>query len=157
MPLCNQTYKANLFPTDPPLTGPPPRTGGPRPLLLHPFEDEDPSRHLAFDQTTGAVTSVGGSPRGRATIETTGLDRTQLRASRREKAEAIEARLPSLIHDLTDAIARQARAEFHIGLRIIVRLGRPDVRHTALVRGMILKAFERLGMPYTWDELEAMC
>jgi hypothetical protein len=84
---CNRAWKGNLFPVAGAARPIPPELGAPEiPLLLNPFEGEDPTAHLAFDQL-GQIRPRAGSLPGWETIRTCGLDRESLRAGRQEKAK----------------------------------------------------------------------
>ncbi len=60
------------------------------PLLLNPFGPDDPLDHLDMDPT-GQITRRGNSPKGKATIETLGLDRESLRRVRHRRVADAES------------------------------------------------------------------
>jgi len=62
-----------------------------KPLLLHPFEDDDrdPARHICFDEA-GMPRPKGGSVEGAATIDVCGLDREDLMDARRKRFKELE-------------------------------------------------------------------
>jgi uncharacterized protein (TIGR02646 family) len=103
--LCNQRFKRNHFP----LTDATQRAAShhdpierEQPLLIHP-EFDDPASFLEFDQEY--VRSIGGHPRGEATILILGLNREEIVEKRRH--------LFGLIKDLIDCrdlLARQVEA-----------------------------------------------
>lgn len=87
--LCNQRFKANLFP----LVRPSKRAKShhddlsqEEPLLLHPSDDE-PQRHIGFREEV--VYAIDGSPRGEVTIQVLGLNRVELEEKRRDKLQLI--------------------------------------------------------------------
>jgi len=70
---CNQDWKRNFFPLTPP--APSIAEGCEKAeaaLLLAPFGDDDPVRHLRYE-ADGQVSARDGSPRGDATIDVCGL------------------------------------------------------------------------------------
>lgn len=75
--VCNRKWKKGLFPVEEDPHPAPDELRLPTPLLLNPFAAEDPLDHLDFDEA-GMVAPFHGSPRGRATIVTCGLDRASL-------------------------------------------------------------------------------
>jgi hypothetical protein len=77
---CNSKWKQCYFPVDAePRQWPPVREIHEQPLLLHPFDDRAPWRSFSFDEN-GQV--QGRDRRGKATVETCGLDRETLRKER---------------------------------------------------------------------------
>lgn len=105
------------------------------PLLLNPYKDKHPEKHLAFDKL-GAVTAAGSGTdqeRGRETIEICDLDRTILRGERMALAEsamqsitsyakAVKANKdPVAICDLRDSLRMQMDAKYpHSGMVRII-------------------------------------
>lgn len=82
---CNSAWKRCLYPVAelpyPVVKQAVPRTR----LLIHPFDD-GPLEHLDFDDQ-GFIAARSGSAKGKATIETCGLDRESLRKQRQRVAE----------------------------------------------------------------------
>jgi hypothetical protein len=78
--VCNRKWKQNYFPVAATPRQRPPVPGiHEQPLLLHPFDDRAPWRSFSFDQN-GQI--QGTDSRGKATVETCGLDRETLRKKR---------------------------------------------------------------------------
>ena len=85
--LCNQRYKANLFPLA--VTRNRARShkddvSDERPLFIHP-SDDDPEQHIGFRDEI--VYAIDGKRRGKVTIEALGLDRTDLEEMRRDRLQ----------------------------------------------------------------------
>lgn len=79
---CNGEWKNCVFPVEEdPRTCPPQQGVVETPLLLDCFEPPDPADHLIV-VSTGQISERNGSPQGRATIDTCGLDRESLRVAR---------------------------------------------------------------------------
>lgn len=85
---CN-SYKRALYPVEEDPHPRPSHTSPPTPLLLHPFGPDDPHNHLDVD-AIGQIRPHEGSRRGRATIDTCGLDRETLRSKREKVVARIE-------------------------------------------------------------------
>lgn len=92
---CNTSWKSTLFPVegDPPTE--PSEDAYRRRLLLNPFDD-DPEDHLAFDHL-GVIDPL--TVKGRATVETCGLHRISLNASRLFVASSADRCLRELLED----------------------------------------------------------
>lgn len=95
--LCNQAFKKNLFPLEDPSR----RARSHRdelaaeaPLLIDPAR-EDPEEHLAFASWTPVPRDE--SPKGKATIESLGLDRVELEERRRERFKDLD-----ILRDILD-------------------------------------------------------
>jgi hypothetical protein len=139
---CNSGWKRCLFPVaETPRSIPPARARNETPLLLDPFGDDDPVDHLEFT-LVGGVQSRGGSLKGRATIDTCGLDRSSLVRSRALIARGIEA----LLFDLHEATTPEAKERV---LRRLREMGDPAHPHAGMVRS-IVAVF--LGL--SWSEIE---
>ena len=69
---CNSAWKRNLFPIDEKPRTTPLQGRNEIPLLLNPFEGEDPVDHIEYDKL-GQVKALNGSKFGKATIATCGL------------------------------------------------------------------------------------
>lgn len=149
---CNTSHKRNLFPTEPPLTGPPDERAPPDPLLLDPFGPIDPADHLAFDRL-GGVSARDGSPRGRATIETLRLDRARLYERRAQRAADVDIILKSHLHQL-EADWSRGRSLLPMA-RKIVDLGADRHCHAAVVRPLIVEALSDYLPGKTWPQLKA--
>lgn len=142
---CNRWWKMNLFPVRENPRPLPPQPGQPEtPLLLNPFEGEDPTAHLAFT-ALGQIEPHEASLYGRATIDTCGLDRESLRQSRHERAEDAFRQLRVLAMELdADHLASACEAG-----ELLVRWGRPEsLVHPGMVRAIVLQ-----GSGYRdWEE-----
>jgi hypothetical protein len=106
--LCNQRYKENLFPLR--RVGNRARShhdlvGDEEPLFVSP--EEDPGRYLRFRQEY--LYPVRNSRRGRATIDTLGLNRPALAEQRRKHLDAVR-RLLDCRALLADSIQRAQTA-----------------------------------------------
>jgi hypothetical protein len=127
---CNRTWKRCLFPiAESPRSGPPEKGGAETPLLLNPFGPEDPAKHLAFTDL-GTVEPRDGSPMGRATIDTCGLDQPPLVRSR----AAVARRVKNILDDaeLAETIEEQRR----LRLRLL-EMGQDDQPHAGMVRSIV--------------------
>jgi len=65
------------------------------PLLLNPFVD-NPEDHLEFEQGTGMVKVKTGSSKGKTTVKTLNLNRSDLVQDRRKEQERLELKFKSL-------------------------------------------------------------
>lgn len=84
---CNSGWKRTIFPVlEQPYPCPDPRTPY-TPLLLHPFGADEPLEHLDISDL-GQIEPWASSEKGRATIDTCGLDRESLRGAREKRANA---------------------------------------------------------------------
>lgn len=140
---CNTGWKRSLFPvSDVPRQLPPDPEVEETVLLLDPYGDERPSRHLRFDEL-GQVQAKPESVHGFETVRTLGLDRESLRHSREEKARKtfhILARLegassPSVIRECIDDL---------------IQLGNERFVHAGMVRIIVEQ-----WLDVSWDELTA--
>ncbi len=102
--LCNQRYKANLFPLA--VTRNRARShkddvSDERPLFIHP-SDDDPEQYIGFRDEV--VYAIDGKRRGKVTIEALGLDRPELEEMRRDRLEPANRskRAVSLFRQLRD-------------------------------------------------------
>ncbi len=133
---CNQPWKKNLFPiAEGPRLLPPAASRKETPLLLHPFEGPDPTKHLRFDEQ-GQISARDGSPYGEATIRTCGLDREHLRGRR----EAVAQRLRPMLQQLAEASTDDQVYDL---LDSIGDLGARDKEHAGMVRSMFEVALGR--------------
>lgn len=140
---CNSAWKLSLFPVcEQPYPKPDPGTAC-TPLLLDPFGAEDPIDHLDFS-ALGQIEPWNGSPRGRATIDTCGLDRESLRRAREKvvKLTWIQAQL-----------VEQATTDRQLNLALLAlrRLGDASSPFAGTARAVIRR---ELGLP--WSDLEAL-
>lgn len=137
---CNTGWKRDLFPVaDDPRQLPPRQNVKERSLLLDPFGDDDPKRHLHFTRL-GTIESLDRSPTGRQTIDTLGLDRPSLDESRREKARMTHRVVARVKQNPSDI---EALRDLHI-------YGDARHIHAGMVRCIVYQELE-----LTWDELEA--
>lgn len=138
---CNQWWKRCLFPVaETPRSLPPQKGVNETPLLLHPFGDEDPIKHLSFTDF-GQIEPRDGSAHGRATIDTCGLDQLSVVKSRK----GIARRTNQVVMD----ILRVKDIEEH--LRLVTRLremGDEEREHAGMVRSI----FE-VETGLSWSEL----
>lgn len=132
---CNQKWKGNLFPRKGAAPGDPTRAGvgAEAPLLLNPYGDEDPARHLAFDQI-GLVTPHNNSPHGWETIRTCRLDRETLVRSRFAVAEVAWPAVTLLLKELANQPRRAAK--LRRALSGLLKLGACGRQHAGMVRAM---------------------
>lgn len=127
--VCNQRFKGNRFP----LALHSPRARSPlhdlqreRPLFLNPAED-DPAQHLGFRDHV--VYAVDDSPRGKATRQGLGLNRTKLKEERERFLERLRFVL---------TVARWPAAPQHAEARSLLRRAvRPDAPYSAMVRAWL--------------------
>ncbi len=106
--------------------------------MLNPFDD-DPVLHLNYNDF-GQI--IGITDRGRATIETCGLDRESLRNAREEKAQRMDRLLREFL-GTADNLEKQNI------IREIIEMGKQDYAHSGMIRSMIYHEFE-----LTWRDLE---
>lgn len=144
---CNNA-KSSLFPIEDPAGRVLPPTkidsAKEKPLLLDPYADIEPAKHLEFD-SIGAVQAHDGSPHGWETVRSLALDRKSYRESRFDTAE----RAYACIHALYSG-EEQAKEQ---ALKDLLHLGRNEA--TASHPGMVrIIAEQELLM--TWDELQAL-
>jgi uncharacterized protein (TIGR02646 family) len=102
-PLCNRRFKRNHFPLEDDTwraTSHHDDIGRERPLLIHP-ELDDPASFLEFDEEY--VRAIEGHPRGQATIEVLGLNRSEIVERRRDVLRSIK-----VLVECRELIARQA-------------------------------------------------
>lgn len=111
--------------------------------MLDPYGDEEPARHLAFN-AFGAVEPFDGSVKGRATIDTLGLDRPSVTSSRVEKA----ARATLTLGKVAAALDRGQEDEVGAQLADLVQLGTRGYAHAGMVRCMAVQA---LGL--SWEQI----
>lgn len=128
--VCNQKWKLAYFPFKGRPTLPPRRRSRYRPLLLNPFTGLDPREHLEFGPD-GEVTPRMGSPEGQATIDVCGLDRTNLRKKRLEKAKRAHALVSQLLK------ADVPSAEFDRIAQEIYDAGDQKYEHSGLVKTVL--------------------
>jgi uncharacterized protein (TIGR02646 family) len=139
-PLCNQSFKRNLFPLANP--GRRARThhdelSREQPLLINPATT-DPGKHIEFQREVAVP--VHRSRKGQATIDVAGLNREELREMRFKRLEEIEAFL-NVRRLLTALLARpdpppetaQTSAEVS---RILEEACREDAPFSAMVRAL---------------------
>ncbi|MFT3771429.1 MAG: hypothetical protein QM820_38940 [Minicystis sp.] len=125
---CNRAWKRNLFPIAETERSVPPDPGVPEtPLLLNPFEGEEPTAHLAFDRY-GQIRPRNGSLHGWETIRTCGLDQESLRDRRADKARVAFQLIRELART-TGEEKRIARAKLH-------DMGRPSSEFAGMVRSI---------------------
>lgn len=136
---CNTGWKRCLFPVAEAIRAIPP-VGGARetPLLLNPYDAEDPAEHLFFDPF-GQVIARGGSARGQATIDTCGLWRPSLVTSRFEKATLAYASIRRLL----EAPTKEAEEAVYNEIR---RAGALDLPHAGMIRAIFQENTEQ-----PWD------
>ena len=138
---CNTGWKRDLFPVaDAPRPSPPDPATIEQCLLLDPFGAEDPAQHLLFGPL-GSVEAFKGSAKGRATIDTLGLDRTSLRNARQGHASDVHRLVAQLKKDAANVSA----------LESLARLGGETRIHAGMVRAIV---FHELG--FEWSELLAL-
>ena len=93
--LCNRNYKKNYFPLKDPSKRFDPivrNVSGEEPLLINPYEEKNPERHLTFEGTTIKPLT----DEGKASIEFYGLDREELNESRQDLYSPIKALVESV-------------------------------------------------------------
>jgi hypothetical protein len=125
--ICNG-LKGTIFPVknDPRIVPPLKNNFSEEPLLLNPFEKKLPASHLKF-QPNGFVQSK--TLCGRATIETCGLYREELRKARVDIALRV--------YDLARDLRRPANKRDSQTLRDCYDFGADDARHCGMVRSIL--------------------
>lgn len=140
---CNSGWKLSLFPVaEVPHPRPDPATAD-TPLLLNPYEGDDPLDHLDFSDL-GQIEPWNASLRGQATIATCGLDRESLRRARMRVAR--EAR--RWCDQVTDPMVAPALKRALCALR---ELGDDASPFAGTVRAVIRR---ELGLP--WHEFQVV-
>ena len=128
---CYSAWKRTFFPVG---TRRPPKQGQrERRLLLSPFGREDPVRHLRFDRL-GQVAPRAGSTRGRATIDTCGLDRESLRSARHEAATTAHI----LCDRVLDAVSKRDATRRREACGDLARMASPNASHSGMVAAIVL-------------------
>ena len=135
---CNVGWKRTLFPVVEGTRALSPHAiEGEKPLLLNPFGDEDPARHLVFDRI-GQISPVEGSSTGFESIRTLGLQRESLRKDR----ERVARQVYQLITQLNKG------SDFSVVENLLV-LGNPEEPYAGMTRMLFEHEIEM-----SWDELE---
>lgn len=139
---CNSGWKLTLFPVqEVPHPRPDPTTAY-TPLLLHPYETEEPLEHLDISDI-GQIEAWNLSPKGRATIDTCGLTRESLRRLREKHAEVALAWVDELLNEDAAESTRQN------AWRALRRLGDDSKPFAATTRSVI-----RRYLKISWADLE---
>jgi len=143
--VCNSKWKRTIFPVkETHRKLPPSSRTRETPLLLSPFRGPSPYTHLLFD-STGMVSANSGSPFGRETIKTCGLNRESLSSSRK-------GIFCTLLCQLEDFRKCKGNTEIYKrSIRTMFQLGQPDRAHSGMVRNVIAR---ELGVK--WPELERL-
>lgn len=144
---CNSPWKGTLFPVT--ARSLPPRPDSTEtPLLLDPYGEENPNRHLRFGEM-GSVEPKDESAMGFETIRTLGLDRESLRNAREEKAHTAFR----LARDVKDMLDLRERTLDEILNEILdsLDIGREEYAYAGMAR-VILE--QELGVD--WTELESI-
>lgn len=135
---CNSGWKRTLFPV---AEEPHPHPDGRcTPLLLNPYDDGDPIDHLDFSDI-GQIEALNDSPRGRATIETCGLDRETLRSAR--------AQIVTQVRTWMDVIDLAGTTE----QREVALRGLRDLAHDGAPFAGAARAVIRRELGVSWSEL----
>lgn len=103
------------------------------PLLLNPYKDKHPEKHLEFDKL-GAVTAAGSGvdqERGRETIEICDLDRDILRKERMALAESAIQSINTYLMALKAGIDADVLKEMRDSLRLQMDAKHP---HSGMIR-----------------------
>lgn len=144
---CNSAWKRCLFPVSSKnRTLPPQRSQKERPLLLNPFGRVDPVAHLRFDPI-GQIAPRDGSVRGKATIETCGLDRESLRSARQGLARDTYRHVQRLEKALADADHTKA----HHAIEDLLSLGAKHRAHAGMVRSIV-----NVALNISWRDLSRL-
>ena len=140
--ICNRGWKRSYFPVrESGRVLPPGEEHDETPLLLNPFGQKSPAKHLRFGRL-GEVEPRNNSAFGRATIEVCGLNRPSLRDARIEKAEST--------YILIDRMADESNPQrVDDALSDLIRLGHQDTVHCGMVRAIFE---EETGI--SWSDLE---
>jgi len=142
---CNQGWKRNLFPVEPPRgTCAPGIENNERPLLLDPASSFQVRDH--FRWTIGGIMEPL-SRQGRATIVTLGLNRRELLVRRTKVAIAIN----QVLDRLMEALRRRSELMQRKALAELASFGSRREEFTSMVRWFVE---ERLGC--AWEELQGM-
>jgi hypothetical protein len=144
---CNTGWKRCLFPIVEKRSSVPTETATETWLLLSPYDDSvDPVNHLEFT-TLGEITPRAGSVRGRATIETCGLDRESLRSQRFLVGEFAFG----FVGRLTDALASKNWVSANDAAGDLLKLGSEDRAHAGMVRSVVLTELKQ-----SWSDLQEL-
>jgi hypothetical protein len=129
--ICNEYWKRELFPIETPQVVPLARgcDASEKPLLLNPYGDEVPERHLRFD-FEGRIFAREDSRHGNETIETCGLHRYDLVYVRGEIARRVRGLLHEITHGRTQETADRSVRELH-------ELGARGRRFAGMVRMLV--------------------
>ncbi len=154
---CNSGWKKSLFPVAENPRPLPLKKGQEKtetPLLLNPFEKEDPAHHLAFDRQ-GMIKPKDDSSYGRATIDTCGLDRPSLVDSRLEKAKRAHHLVQKyykvqeeyyMVQE--DGKKKEKEEKTKKTLRDFIEIGDESYVHAGMVRTIF---HQEIGLP--WDKV----
>lgn len=140
--VCNQKYKANLFPIVESRISNPTEKDVETPLLLNPFKSQDLSIKLQYDDL-GFVRAFNNDKSGFETIKTCGLNRSTLIKARKEKAEYIHMKLKN--------ISKASKSETIELLKDIYYWGKKEHAFSGMVRII----YEQ-NTNTTWKELELL-
>ncbi len=138
---CNSAWKGCLYPVAEDPHPAPIETVVVTPLLLHPFEGE-PLEHLDMDNQ-GFILARGGSAKGRATIDTCGLDRESLRKERERVATLAAKHAKRVLEAVAEVDHRREREN----VKDLRDLGAPEQPWAGTVRAVVQR---ELGV--VWDE-----
>lgn len=150
--VCNRKWKLSLFPIEGGHRGAPTKrsTANERTLLLDPYGDEDPVKHLEFDRT-GIVVPRGDSTTGWETIRTCHLGRESLRAAREDVARLAWPRITRVIEEL--GRKRGDNRRLRRALRDLLVLGHRRKPHAGMVRIMWA---QRDPWGLSWEKLRSL-
>jgi hypothetical protein len=142
--ICNRTWKGAIFPVRKEHRQlPPDPDHGEEPLLLNPFDVENPGKFLRFTDF-GQIETHQKDEFGLATIETCGLDRQSLVRARKEKAR----RAYRLVQELNTAIEQGDETARDRALKDFLELGNEEYEFAGMVR-IIFE--EQCGI--SWEDL----
>ncbi len=151
---CNTRWKLCAFPIEGGRLRAPTQKGWrvEKPLLLDPYGDENPAKHLAFTEF-GQIAPRAKSPRGEATITTCDLSRETLRQNRQQTASQVQRWVNQIlaVDSLPPGIERtRALAVAREAVHNIRHNGGDAMNFCGMVR---ILACDGLGVE-RWDDLD---
>lgn len=150
---CNTGWKRCFFPIRGGHCRPPSQDKPDESLLLDPFGREDPSAHLRFDEF-GQIDAVRGSEYGEPTIQTCGLRRETLRASREPIAQKALTLAQRVVRGLCELDELQDVRSFRTLAEAVIDLeaeGRKERIHAGMVRSIVFHECD-----IVWEQVEWM-
>lgn len=133
--LCNRRHKGNLFPLENPAERAKTHddnVAAEKPIFIDPSEDVE--RYISFREEV--IFAVDDNPRGKATIEALGLDRSKLNDMRRECYDKL--RMVHIVANLEPPLPESTEAKEHIAKAI-----QSSSQYSAMVKCAVSAGFKK--------------